>query len=225
MREAVANLIYPVLLQGLRLRESLDRGQTPDLDQEQASLKGLLGASAQQVAVWVALGGQLLEQDPHLSARLPPRPAFHYALVCWLDEIFSDRSAWGVEWTERTLEMALYDTRDRAWKFPEQAKRALNRSAADETEVFYLCVMLGFRGDWREHPADLQSWVEAAEARLKQSQSGEWPNAPTGGEAPSSAPPLRGRERLERMLSVVVTALLVLIPAITFFLVLYLGQS
>src|SRR5437764_10608378 len=134
MREAIVNLVYPVVMQGLRLRERVDSGVQADIEQEQSTLKGMLGIGSQQSVQWATAGGQMIEADPNASVRMPPRPVFHYALVCWLDEIFSDESAFGQQWTERTLEQALYGTRQRAWKFPEQARAALNRSSTDDLE-------------------------------------------------------------------------------------------
>ncbi len=150
---------------------------------------------------------------------------FHYALVCWLDEIFSDESAFGQQWTERTLEQALYGTRKRAWNFLEQARAALNRSSTDDLEVFYLCVMLGFRGDWRDDLKTLNGWIDAVEGRMAQGRPDDWPGKPPERETPSSAPPRHARQRLQRMLSVAVLVVLLLIPAATFFLVMKLGEK
>src|SRR5262245_9548690 len=101
MREATARLVYPVFLQGLRLREQLDRGQRPDREHEQALLKGLLGADGD--ARWLAGDGEVVQA---LDRRLPVA-AYRYALVCWLDELFSIDSPWRAEWTERMLEVQL----------------------------------------------------------------------------------------------------------------------
>jgi hypothetical protein len=67
------------------------------------------------------------------------------------------------------------------------------------------------------------AWCDAVERRLAEGMSEDWPGRPPEREAPSYAPPLRGRERMQRMLSVVIAALLLLIPAVTFYLVLHLG--
>jgi type VI secretion system protein ImpK len=223
MREAIVNLVYPVIMQGLQLRERVDSGAQPDIEQEQSTLKGMLGIGSQ--VQWAAAGGQMIEADPGASIRMPPRPVFHYALVCWLDEIFSDESAFGKQWTDRTLEQALYGTRQRAWKFPEQARAALNRSSTDDLEVFYLCVMLGFRGDWLDDLKALNGWIDAVEARMAQGRPDDWPGRPPERETPNSAPPRHARERLQRMLSIAVVVVLLLIPAATFFLVMKLGEK
>src|SRR5262245_7624944 len=126
MHENTAKLVYPVLTYGVRLRGRVDAGDAPDLEKEQSLLKGLLGAGS-QAGEW---GGGLADSDlPGL--RRTQRPPSHYALVCWLDEIFSDKSSWGVQWTEHTLEHALYGTRARAYRFWEQARRAEASSGDD----------------------------------------------------------------------------------------------
>jgi type VI secretion system protein ImpK len=217
MHENTAKVVYPVLMHGLRLRERVEGGESPDLMKEQQELMGKLGSGSEPARDWSAAAGDSVVA----SRRLPSRPAYHYALVCWLDEIFSDKSPWGVRWTEKTLEHALYGTRGRAYKFWEEARRAEAATASDDVEVFYLCVMLGYRGDLRDDPQQLASWCEAVERRLADSKPEDWTGRPPEREAPSYAPPLHGRERLQRMLSVVIAALLLLIPAATFFLVLW----
>lgn len=211
MHENTAKVVYPVLMHGLRLRERLDAGESPDLAVEQAELKGRLGAGSESGAERVGRAG-----DGDHSFRAPPRPAYHYALVCWLDEIFSDKSPWGGRWTEHTLEQALYGTRARAYKFWEQARRAEAGAGNDDVEVYYLCAMLGFRGDLRDDPARLASWCDAVARRLADAAAEEWPGKPAERPAPSYAPPLRGRERLQRMLTVVIAAVLLLVPVATF---------
>jgi type VI secretion system protein ImpK len=221
MRDAVANLVYPVLMHGLRLHERLERGEQPDLDQEQATLKGLLGAEAGRTRLWADSGGEMMAVSESVSRPLGggmQLPAFRYGLVCWLDELFTVESRWKSEWTERKLEEALYGSNDRAWKFWDQARRAEARPGTDDLEVFFLCVMLGFRGDYRDQPDKLRAWRDAVEGRVTRGAGQEWP-APPEREPPGSVPPLRGRERLQRMILVAAAVLLVLVPAATFYLV------
>jgi type IV/VI secretion system ImpK/VasF family protein len=230
MQEEVANLVHPILRYGLRLRERLEQGESPLLEVEQATLKGLLltEGEARRLA---SFGGDA----PPAGGPPPGGPAAEdgrggeqflgarYALVCWLDELFTLGSPWAARWNERKLEAALYGTNDRAWRFWEQARAAETRAESDALEVSFLCVMLGFAGDLREQPDKLEAWAAAAQARLVQALGHEWA-APPELDPPTHVPPLRGQERLQRLVLVGGIALLLLLPVATFVLVRRLGQ-
>ncbi|HEY1858790.1 MAG TPA: DotU family type IV/VI secretion system protein [Gemmataceae bacterium] len=227
MREEIANLVYPVLAHGMDLKARLEAGSRPNLDLEQMELKRLLGSEMEarrlsdyggdsvmglSVAAPRAGGGGARGTDPFLGIR--------YALVCWLDELFILDSSWSTEWNERKLEAALYGTNDRAWRFWDQAKRAETQPGSDALEVFFLCVMLGFRGDLREEPTRLQAWVAGTQIRVAKSQAQEWV-VPPELQPPTNVPPLRGRERLQRMVVIAGVILLILIPVTTVLLVIH----
>lgn len=193
MRPEIARVVYPVLNYGLKLKERRERGEEPDLEAEQAVLKGLLNADeGRQLAdYWGETIPDRPGDDPFLGIR--------YALTCWLDEILIDKSPWGVEWDNRKLEWALFTSHDRGWKFRLQAAKAETRHAVDAVEAFMLCIMLGFRGQWLEDRADLQAWVSANQTRIARSQEEQWP-APPGLPVPrTNVPPLRGWERFQKM--------------------------
>src|SRR5262249_50236644 len=95
------------------------------------------------------------------------------------------------------------------------------RGEADPQELFYLGVMLGFRGDLEREPAALQAWAEAA--RTRHGRLRPWA-APPEQEPPSDVPPLRGRSRLRRAVAAGVLLLRVLIPLVPFFIARQLGQ-
>jgi type VI secretion system protein ImpK len=213
MRESLANLVHPVLLHGLRLQERLARGELPEIEQEQAALGDLL-------LIEPATAGRGGVRDVARDQSVDIR----YALVSWLDELFTGDSVWGSRWNERKLEVRLYDTNDRAWKFWQQARQAQSLADSDALEVFFLCVMLGFRGELRDDPAKLQAWVSAAKLRLGKVQELEWPNA-SDLEPPTRVPPLRGRDRLRRMVLTGWLTLLALVPVMAFWLVRRLGEG
>ncbi len=228
MHETTAELVHPVILHGLRLQERIEAGQTPEIDTEQATLKSLL-LRDHPLASW---GGR--EPDLPGSADAEPfaRPQtgvaertvdVRYALVCWLDELFTRDTPWGTRWNEQKLEMELYGTNDRAWKFWEQARLAQARPGNDALEVFYLCVMLGFRGELRNKPDVLQNWTANACQRLGKVVDITWPYA-SEVERPIYVPPLHGRDRLRRMLMTGWVALLLLIPVMAFTVVHQLGR-
>jgi type VI secretion system protein ImpK len=223
MQEEIANLVHPVFNYGLRLKERLEQGESPDLDTEQAALKGLL-LSDLEARRLADFGGDSVDSRGISVSRLGDAGrrgaegflGIRYALACWLDELFTD-SSWGRAWTEQTLETALYGTRLRADLFWEQARRAESRPGGDALEVFFLCVMLGFRGGLRNQPDKLQAWASAAQTRIARSQGQEL-SMPPEHEPLTFVPPRHGRERLQRMVLTATVFMLVLITSLaTFF--------
>jgi type VI secretion system protein ImpK len=214
MQEGIAQLVFPVINHGLRLKERLMTGDVPDFDSERAELKRRLTnpdayrfadfAGEESKNLTITRGGN----QPYLGVK--------YALVAWLDEIFSDDPYWGNQWIERTLENELYGSRIRAELFWEQATRAETRPGSDALEVYFLCVMLGFRGVKADQPEELQNWVTTTQARIARSQGGDWP-APPEVDPPIHVPPLRGRDQIQKMVLVAGMLLLVITPLLTLF--------
>jgi type VI secretion system protein ImpK len=204
MREEIADLVYPVFHEGLHLRERLDLGETPDLGEAQTRLNQLLRREA-EARQWPAYGGD----GEFLGIR--------YALACWLDEIFCDHPPdWARQWSNSKRETALYNTNDRGWKFWQQAGLAEARSERDALEAFYLCVMLGFRGDLAERPAKLLDWRESVERQLGQGQEKNWPGPPELPAPPPNVPPLRAWEGLRRVIAAAVVAVGISLIALVF---------
>jgi type VI secretion system protein ImpK len=192
MRPETAELAYPIFRHGLRLLERLRRGEKPDLRHEQVELKKLFQTSRG------VLGTPPPADEPG-GGYLGPR----YPLACWLDEVFilDPQSPWKAEWRDQTLEFALFRRRDRAFLFWEQARQAEARADADALEVFYLCVMLGFRGDLRDNPGGLLDWRDSVEAILGRGRPADWPHKPPELPLPeTNVPPLRARDRLRWLL-------------------------
>ena len=111
MRDEIANLVHPVLTYGVDLKDRLDRGEDPNLESEQAHLKGLLlsdsearrhgdfggeGDAHSMVSVVGATrggdSGRRGGSDHFLGVR--------YALACWLDELFILGSSWESAWND-----------------------------------------------------------------------------------------------------------------------------
>jgi type VI secretion system protein ImpK len=216
MHETVANLVEPVLEYGLSLRDRVAAGAALSLDADQAALKQLLQSDA-EACRWPDYGGdndanKVRSQETMSEGFLGIR----YALTCWLDELFIRGSPWGNAWAHRNLETSLYGTRDRSWKFWQQAHLAEARQGTDALEAFYLCAMLGFRGEMEKAPEKLRTWIAATKGRLAQERPGAW-RPPSGREPATHVPPLRGREKLQRMLLICGMTLLVLVPMAVFF--------
>jgi type IV/VI secretion system ImpK/VasF family protein len=218
MREEIANLIHPVLARGLDLRDRLLRGEQPSLAAEQATLLGLL-LNEREARRWPEYGGDPIDQVAVTSSEVPTHLSFlgaRYALVCWLDELFILDTPWSQSWNEHKLEVRLYASNDRAWKFWDQAKLASDRTSADALEVCFLCVMLGFTGDRVDDPSQLVSWIANTREQLRRAQQSPW-RAPPGLEPMTRVPPLRGRQALKRMLLVASIVLLTVVPIVALF--------
>jgi type VI secretion system protein ImpK len=225
MREEITKLVYPTLEYGLKLHERLQRNEPVTLEKEQAHLRGLL-QTRDAARRWPDYAGDG-EPGGFLGIR--------YALTCWLDEIFIAGSKWSAEWNEKKLETALYGSNDRAFLFWEQAKIAEARSEIDALEAYYLCVMLGFRGDLGDDPRippqdeverqqrlqrlqRLLDWRQNVETQIGQRRSRSWAGPP---ELPpiTSVPPLVGRQRFYKAVVTLGIVIGVMIPVATALLV------
>ena len=205
MREEMAELVYPVAAHVLDLRARLERGERRVFAEEQAALRGLL-KTQNEAQRWPDYAG---DGERFFGVR--------YALTCWVDEVMID-SPWGAEWNERKLETELYFTTDRAFRFWQQADIAQSQSGTDALEVFYLCVMLGFRGEGPTSPQTLADWRDAVEEQLARAQSKTWAG-PQELQPDIDSAPRRGRDRLRLALMSVVALLAVIIPAVAYLLV------
>jgi type VI secretion system protein ImpK len=207
MRQEIADIVFPVFSEALRLRDRLENGEALDMAAEQAALRSRLKTAA-EAQRWPDYAG---DGERFLGMR--------YALTCWLDEIFILDSPWATQWNENKLEVSLYQTEpQRAWRFWVQAKMAQSRAVPDALEVFYLCVMLGFRGEGPEAPETLAGWREAAESQINRGQSQNWPG-PQELKPEGDSQPRRGRDRLRRAALALIAVAAVLIPTATFVLV------
>jgi type VI secretion system protein ImpK len=218
MREEIASIVFPVLTYGIHLKERITSDEPPDLGNAQSELQGLLSDGAAARFPDFVGAGSMSGGFGRASTGGERFLGIRYALVCWLDEIMIRDTAWKDDWTDRTLEQALYESRDRAWNFWVQADRAAREGRTDALEAFYLCAMLGFRGEKQERPDELQAKLREYQEQIDSGGGKDWPG-PVGGQPRVFAPPLTGQEHKKRMLRWAITALLVVIPVIVFCLV------
>ncbi len=202
MRKELADKVFPLFRGGLRLRERLDRGEKVNLVQERNQLCSLLRG----------LPGPPGDGSPFRGLR--------YALASWLDDLFlldlSPRAqAAAEEWKGNPVEWEFFRSNDRAEWFWEQ-ERLARQMDLDVLEVFYLCVLLGFRGQMRDHPDQLRQWREQIESELQRRRPTVWPDMPVEGPFVPSYEPLRARERLLRAMMWAFGLLAVLLAFTTF---------
>jgi type VI secretion system protein ImpK len=156
-----------------------------------------------------------------------------YALAAWIDEVLIAAPWSGSEWWENNLlEFAYFNTRDRGTDFYKRAAAASQLTRRDALEVFYVCVVLGFRGlyalpeaaflaEQLGLPTDLESWAQrtAKSIELGQGRPPIYP-APRPGEG---APPLDGKYVM--LGSSLMTAILAVCAAVIGYYVLFAGGS
>ncbi len=96
-----------------------------------------------------------------------------YALVTWIDEVLIE-APWDAAayFKNNKLEFEVFKTADAYVEFYRKAQEASSLRKKDALEVFYVCVVLGFRGLYRDpshaaalteelgFPPDLETWAK-----------------------------------------------------------------
>jgi type VI secretion system protein ImpK len=196
MTPEFSDLVYKVISSTLDLKDRVDQNAALDLEKERGRLIELLPAHA----------GMGLQSDYSGDGRsfLGAR----YALACWIDELFIVYSSWADKWKPLILEQALFGSRERATRFWEQvdimlrrpnAPRASSPPGTDAVETFFLCIVLGFRGTYREDPQKIREYVE--EMRPQVTKTTAWPSPRDLG-VKTNIEPLLGRETLRRVVAI-----------------------
>lgn len=207
MTPSFAAAVDPVFLHVLGLLERISNSELTTPSEERAAINNTLRDAEAQI-------GQ--KQDWELAK---------YALVAWIDDVLIEAPWEGRKWwNENALEVELCNTRDRAATFFTKAKDAANMTRRDALEVFYVCVVLGFRGLYRDQasaafladqlglPPDLEAWAKQAAKSIQLAQ-GRPPMTEAPRQTDEGAPPLEGKYRLvgAALLGVVLTAVVALI--------------
>ncbi len=168
MRKEIADFVFPVLRaaieykEGLRSNESVWRSRFGECQKKLLAL--LLAPVPDSLRADVL--GDPRSTDTAGAGTLTAFLGIRYALACWLDDIFILDSVWNEQWNANKMEYALYKLNKRNTEFWEQAQRSQSRPTRDALEVYYLCVMLGFRGKMSEKPIELNSWRDAVQIQL-----------------------------------------------------------
>ena len=121
------------------------------------------------------------------------------SMKCWSMHTWDGRE-W---WSNNVLEIELFNTRECNEKFFLKAQQASTVSGRDALEVFYVCVILGFRGLYHNMEADsalapslnlpfsLVEWAKQTALAVRLGQGREALSRPTM--EIHGAPPLRSR--------------------------------
>jgi len=134
MTPKFAEAVDPVFLCSLDLLERLEGDTQPDPEAERAELRK-----------WIDLAeARLGQSEQWLLAK--------YALVAWIDEILI-MSRWTGQnyWTENNLELEYFGEKMAFdWYYEKARDATASPSTRDALEVYYLCVILGYRGLYRD---------------------------------------------------------------------------
>ncbi len=157
--------VDPLLLHMLGLLDRISYGEEPNPLDERLRIRALLD----QGEAIVGAG-----REWELSK---------YALVSWIDEMLVETSWSGREWwSNNVLEMDLFRTRLCNEQFFVWAKESSTLSRRDALEVYYVCVVLGFRGLYRDPmlaemlteqhglPRDLPTWARQTAMSIRLGQ-------------------------------------------------------
>jgi type VI secretion system protein ImpK len=106
-----------------------------------------------------------------------------YALISWIDEMLVETPWSGRDWwSNNVLEVAYFNTRLCNERFYTKAQEASGQPRRDALEVFYNCVILGFRGLYRDAtlamsltaasglPPDMLSWTKQTAMAIRLGQ-------------------------------------------------------
>lgn len=185
MTPEFSEVVDRIFLQVLGLLDRIERNENPVPSDER---------------VWIR--SWLDEADAKLGQRQDWLLA-KYALVAWIDDVLIeapwDGCAW---WKENALEVEVFNSRLRHEQFYVKATEAAALSRKDALEVFYVGVVLGFRGLYRDPaaaavlaaprglPPDLETWSRQASMAIHLGQ-GRPPITETSVPG-QGAPPLEG---------------------------------
>lgn len=177
------------LLQSLDLLDRISCGIEPNPHEERVRLRAILDQGE-------AIVGAV--RDWELSK---------YALVAWVDEMLVEAS-WAHRewWSNNVMERELFNTRECAERFFVNAKEASTLPQRDALEVYYVCVVLGFRGIYSEPaiaamvseslglPPNIQVWSKQVSMSIRLGQGRPNLKGPTRDIV--GAPPLPAKNRV-----------------------------
>ncbi len=165
MTPKFAQAIDPIFLHVLELLDRISRDERISPQDERLRIKALIDQSQ-------AIVGAGQEWD-----------LAKYGIVSWIDEVLLEAPWQGREWwSNNVLEVELFNTRLCNEMFYVRAQEASTLSRRDALEVFYVCVVLGFRGLYRDSmmaamftqahglPPDLESWAKQASLAIRLGQ-------------------------------------------------------
>lgn len=193
MTPRFAKAVDPVFAYVLDLFDRIDRGLKINAIEEKARINSQLQTA-----------GTMLSESEEWARYAK------YALIAWIDSELATVREWEGRdwWLQNSLEIDYHGQGLANHDFYYRAKEAGTLASKDALEVFYVCVVLGFRGfyenantedrmriiDSLQLPPDLKSWTkrQAQAIRLQQDR----PQISDTSKQPDFAPPLDGKQTL-----------------------------
>lgn len=184
MEPRFAKRIDPILLYAYRVLERIEHSELVDPEEVREQLK---------IHFRAADHGEGHGQDWELAK---------YALAAWIDWMLSEVQWSGREWwPSNSLQFEFFQTSDASVAFFERALEAQQLPRKDALEVFYICVVLGFRGLYAQTnavemaasyglPKDVATWTRQTSDALR---LGQGRPSIEGRGVPGDAPPLEGK--------------------------------
>ncbi len=187
MTPEFAIAVDPIIVYVVNLLDRISEGNEPDPQEEQLRIRALMDRADGSLAGAHREGWQLAK----------------YALTTWTDEMLISAPWEGRSWwVNNVMEYAIFQTNIAFTEFYVQARSAAELANKNALEVFYVCVVLGFRGLYRDSsseyaaeeaglPATLEGWAKNCAMVIQLGQG-----VPSMNELPRpgrGAPPLQGR--------------------------------
>jgi type VI secretion system protein ImpK len=140
MQPEFAEVVDPIFVASLKLEEQIERGESIELSSERNALIRVIEEAERR----------LNTDEEWMLAK--------YALCAWIDERMNaiPVNQRGVDknwWKDHTLEKKFFNTWEAHEEFYQRAVRASQNGKKNALEVFYLCVVLGFRGFYNNEDA------------------------------------------------------------------------
>jgi type VI secretion system protein ImpK len=193
MSPKFARAVDPVFACALDLLDRIDSGQELNPSAEKARIVGCFdkaGAELGQADEWTQFA--------------------KYALIAWIDSELGNVRPWeGREWwNTHSLELDYWGQGLANVEFYRRAQAAAQHPSKDALEVFYICVVLGFRGFYENAPeedkfriieglglpADLKTWTSQQARAIRLGR--ELPKIADARRPAEVAPPRYGRQTL-----------------------------
>jgi type VI secretion system protein ImpK len=197
MTKSFSKAVDPIFEYVLSLLDRIEQGDEPDAQQTQTFLYNVLLTRAEQELGHTA--------EWQLAKR---------AIIFWIDEMLT-RAFWKGRswWVNNLLAFQLLQTAEGSLEFYLDAKKAVGGSTLNALEVFYICVILGFRGIYErpeensisiatnDLPPTIEDWLQRMGEGIRLSPL---PPLITTGRLPVGAPPRGGYLFLSSALIVLV---------------------